>query len=78
MAQNGVAERDDLRVVAIRIAPNNLASELMEFSISSVLRVLISIGASILVKKKVRNIHSKLYSQNLKHDYSERLSQRLM
>ena len=52
MAQNGVAERDDLRVVALRIAPNNLASELMEFSISSVLRVLISIGASILVKKK--------------------------
>ena len=48
--QNGVAERDDLCIVAIRIAPNDFASELMEFSISAVLRILISIGASILVK----------------------------
>ena len=49
-AQNGVTERDDLCIVAIRIAPNDFASKLMEFSIAAVLRILISIGASILVK----------------------------
>ena len=72
-----MAERDDLRVVDVRVASNDFASELMKLAISAMLGIFISIGASILVKWIQKYAHSKPDSPNRKHDYSERLSEHL-
>lgn len=64
-----MAETDHFSIMNVVIAVNNLATKLMEFTISPVLRAFIAIGTSILLSKSNDTLHNKLPSQHPMRSY---------